>query len=87
MAKFGQGDLFINRENRTGVSVRSGEPISDVRDMAPYELEIWEFGNDHEASVFIAGLEAAGTGNAIVHDRNVGSLSTNRIVILGRIDQ
>ena len=87
MAKFGQGDLFINRENRTGVSVRSGEPIADVRDLPPYKLEIWAFGNDHEASIFIAGLEAAGTGNAIVHDRNLGSIDTNRIVIVGRMDQ
>ena len=86
MAKFGQSDIFINRDNRTGISVHSGDPLTDVRDLPPYRIEIWVFGNDHEASVFIAGLEAAGTGNALVHDRNLGSLTANKVVIVGRMD-
>ncbi|NTF17685.1 hypothetical protein G6L37_04680 [Agrobacterium rubi] len=87
MAKFEQSDIFINRENRTGVSVQSGEPVDDIRDLPPYQIEIWTFGNDHEASVFIAGLDAAGTGNSLIHDRNLGSTSTNKVVIVGRMDQ
>lgn len=87
MAKFEQSDLFINRDNRTGVSVYSGDALSDVRDLPPYMLEIWEFSNDHEASVFIAGIETAGAGNTLVYDRNIGSTSSNKVVIVGRMDQ
>jgi hypothetical protein len=79
--------LYINRENRTGVSVLSGSPISDVRDMPPYMLEIWGFSSDHEASIFIAGLEAAGIGNNLVYDRNLGETESNCIVIVGRMDE
>lgn len=87
MAEIGQHQLYINRENRTGVSVLSGAPISDVRDMPPYMLEIWAFSSDHEASIFIAGLEAAGTGNNLVYDRNLGETESNRMVIVGRMDE
>jgi hypothetical protein len=87
MADIRQHQLYINRENRTGVSVLSGSPISDVSDMPPYMLEIWAFSSDHEASIFIAGLEAAGTGNNLVYDRNLGQTDSNRIVIVGRMDE
>jgi hypothetical protein len=87
MANIQQNQIYINRDNRTGVSVLSGETISDVRDMPPYMLEIWAFSSDHEASIFIAGLEAAGVGNNLVYDRNLGDTSSNRVVIVGRIDE
>lgn len=87
MAEIGQHQLYIDRENRTGVSVLSGAPISDVRDMPPYMLELWAFSSDHEASIFIAGLEAAGTGNNLVYDRNLGDTESNRVVIVGRMDE
>jgi hypothetical protein len=87
MAEIAQKQIFINTENRTGVSILSGSPISNVREMPPYMLEFWMFSSDREASIFIAGLEAAGTGNTLVYDRNIGETLSNRVVIVGRIDE
>lgn len=80
-------DLFMNADNRTGISVQSGIPLREASELPPYLLEIWKFANDHEASVFIAGLQLSGFGNTILYDRNLGSLTSNSTVIVGRLDQ
>jgi len=79
-------EIFADRQARTGLSALSGLPVESIADLPPWLVEIHLFRGSAEAEAFVAGLEAAGSGNALVHDWTPGTHASNRTVILGRLD-
>jgi hypothetical protein len=78
-------EIFADRQARTGLSALSGLPVESIADLPPWLVEIHLFRGSAEAEAFVAGLEAAGSGNALsMTGRRNPCL--NRTVILGRLD-
>jgi len=79
--------IFRATGNRTGLSVLGGDAVTDVEGLPDFRVEIHVFRAADMAAAFVAGLEAAGLGNAMAYDWEPETTDSNRTVLLAKFDE
>lgn len=80
--------LFLCPNTATGLSVLSGSVIEDVSDLPDCQVELHAFRSSDAAGAFVAGLELAGSRNALAWTWQPGAdQHANRTVVVLRLDE
>ena len=80
--------LFLCPNTATGLSVLSGSAIDDVSDLPDCQVELHTFRSADAAGAFVAGLDLAGSRNALAWTWQPGpDQQANRTVIVLRLDE
>lgn len=80
-------EIFLAPGSRTGLSALGGEALAGADGLPDYRVEIHVFRGADMAAAFVAGLEAAGLGNAMAYDWEPETTDSNRTVVLAKFDE
>lgn len=79
--------LFSKPDNDTWLSALDGEALVSIDQLPSFLIEVHSFPDGTTTEAFVQGLTYVGLGNSIVFDWDVGTTTSNQIVIIGRLDE